>query len=175
MSEELRYPVGRFIWDGRATREDIAGCIRELEEAPARLRAAVNGLDDRQLDTPYRPGGWTVRQVVHHLADSHLAAYSRVRFALTEARPLIKTYDQNAWAALPDAARLDPGPSLALLEGLHARWVALLRLLPEHDFSRAFLHPESGEWTVDKAVACYAWHGRHHTAQISSLRARQGW
>lgn len=175
MDEELRYPVGRFSWDGHATGEDIAGWIRELEEAPAHLRAAVTDLDNRMLDTPYRPGGWTVRQVVHHLADSHLTACTRTRFALTEDRPLIQAYDENAWAALPDAARLDLRPSLELLDGLHARWVALLRLLPEDAFSRVFLHPKSGEWTVSKTVACYAWHGRHHTAQIVSLRTRQGW
>ncbi|HLI30711.1 MAG TPA: putative metal-dependent hydrolase, partial [Terriglobia bacterium] len=146
-----------------------------IEEVPARLRAAVKGLSDAQLDTPYREGGWTVRQVVHHLADSHMNSYVRFRLALTESEPTIKTYDQTRWAELRDARTAPVEPSLALLESLHKRWVLLLKSLEAADFSRTFRHPDRGTMTLDQNLALYAWHGRHHVAHITSLRERMGW
>ena len=175
VEEDLRYPIGRFLWNPEISADDVAGCIRDLEEAPARLREAVAGLGEAELDTPYRPGGWTVRQVVHHVADSHLNAFLRVKLALTEERPAIRTYDQNAWALLPDSTALDPEISLRLVDHLHARWVALLRLLPDSAFARVCIYPGAEERTLARVTATYAWHGRHHAAHITALRARQGW
>jgi uncharacterized damage-inducible protein DinB len=149
--------------------------LRQIAEAPARFREAVRNLDDAQLDTPYRPGGWTVRQVVHHVADSHMNAYIRFRLALTEDEPAIKPYDQAAWAELADARTLPVETSLSLLDGLHARWVALAASLPEAAFSRAFFHPERGRVPLGANLAMYAWHGRHHAAHITALRERMGW
>jgi hypothetical protein len=148
--------------------------VAAIAELPMRMRAAVAGLTDAQLETPYRPGGWTVRQVVHHVADSHLHAYIRLKFALTEEQPTIKPYDQDAWAALPDC-RLPIEASLALLDGVHARWAALYRSLAPEQFERVFHHPETGLVTVDGQLQLYAWHSRHHVAHITSLRAREGW
>jgi uncharacterized damage-inducible protein DinB len=142
---------------------------------PTRVREAVAGLHDAQLDTPYRPGGWTVRQVVHHIADSHMNAYVRLRFALTEDHPTIKPYSESAWAELADARTMPVDVSLTLLDGLHARWSALLRSLAPEQFARSLTHPESGEMTIDSLVALYAWHGRHHTAHITELRNSEGW
>ena len=139
------------------------------------LRQAVAGLNDEQIDTPYREGGWTVRQVVHHVADSHMNAYVRARLTLTEDRPLVQPYDEKVWAVLHDARTAPIEPSLALIEGLHARFVALLRSLSPSDFTRTFRHPETGEWSLERLVAFYAWHGKHHTAHIRSLRERMGW
>lgn len=142
---------------------------------PARLRAAVEGLDEGQLDTPYREGGWTLRQVVHHVPDSHLNAYIRVKLALTEPEPVIKPYDEAAWAALPDTDRVPVAVSLALLDALHQRWVALWRAMSEADFAREYVHPDTGRHTLDYLLALYAWHGPHHVAHITSARARNGW
>ena len=151
-------------------------CIERIAAAPGRLRAAVAGLDDAQLDTPYRPGGCTARQVVHHVPDSHLNAYTRFRLALTEETPTIKPYEEARWAELPDARSAPPELSLALLEALHARWVALLRTLGPIEGARAVRHPEHGRlMTVDELIAMYAWHGEHHTAHITALRGRMGW
>lgn len=173
---DLRYPIGKFTYDGDMTDARRAECIRRIGAAPGRLRAAVTGLDDAQLDTPYRPGGWTVRQVVHHVPDSHLNAYTRIRLALTEDTPTIKPYEEARWAELPDARTLPVEPSLALLEGLHARWVALLGGLGAADGARQFHHPEHGRLiTVDELIGMYAWHGEHHVAHVTSLRARNGW
>jgi hypothetical protein len=147
----------------------------EIEQAPARLRAVVAGLSDAQLDTPYRPVGWTVRQVVHHVPDSHLNSYVRFRLALTEKEPTIKPYDESRWAELTDARTAPIEISLALLESLHARWTLLLHSLKPEDFSREFRHPELGTVSLDKNLALYAWHGRHHVAHIASLRERMGW
>lgn len=172
---DLRYPIGPFSFDGSPTAEQRNGCIDQIEEAPARLRAAVEGLSLEQLETPYRPGGWTVRQVVHHVPDSHLNSYVRFRLALTEDRPTIRPYHEDRWAELEDARNAPIEVSLALLDSLHRRWVLLLRSLKPEDFSRTFAHPELGEVSLEKNVALYAWHGRHHVAQIASLAERMGW
>jgi hypothetical protein len=143
---------------------------------PARIREAVAGLSDEQLDTPYREGGWTVRQVIHHVPDSHLNAYIRLKLALTEDRPTIKPYDEARWAELIDSRDTPPEVSLALLESLHARWNTLLRSLREEDFQRSFLHPEQQEtFTLDGLIAMYSWHGRHHVAHVTALRERMRW
>jgi hypothetical protein len=172
---DLRYPIGPFRFEGLNEREREE-CLTRIAAAPARLRAAVAGLTAEQLDTPYRPGGWTVRQVVHHVPDSHLNAYVRIRLALTEDTPTIKPYEEARWAELPDARTLPVEASLALLEGLHVRWVALLRSLGAAEGARQFHHPEHGRRiTVDELIAMYAWHGEHHVAHVTSLRARNGW
>lgn len=173
---DLRYPIGPFAYTGEMTDARRAACVARIAAAPAHIRAAVAGLDDPQLDTPYRPGGWTVRQVVHHLADSHLNAYTRIRLALTEETPTIKPYDETRWAELPDARTLPVEVSLGLLDGLHARWVGLLGQLGAADGARGFHHPEHGRvMTVDELFAFYAWHGDHHAAHVTALRARSGW
>jgi uncharacterized damage-inducible protein DinB len=173
--ESLRYPIGRFDPHATVAPAERAGLIDSIATAPARLRAAVAGLNDSQLDTPYRDTGWTVRQVVHHVPDSHLNAYIRFRWALTEATPTIKPYNEKAWAELRDAATAPVEVSLDLLEALHARWVLLLRSLSESDFERTFQHPESGTMTIGTLLRLYEWHGRHHVAHITNLRSRQGW
>jgi uncharacterized damage-inducible protein DinB len=172
---DLRYPMGTFKYEGELVDEGRRRAIGDIEVAPARLRAALEGLLPQQLDTPYRAGGWTVRQVVHHLADSHMNAYARFRLALTEAEPTIKPYDETRWAELSDARTAPVEISLALLESLHRRWVMLLRSLAPGDFARRFRHPEHGLMTLEKNLALYAWHGRHHVAHITSLRERMGW
>jgi hypothetical protein len=173
MPDALRYPIGPFRWPEKPlTTEQREGLIAQLAELPVLVRQAVAQLTETQLDQSYRPGGWTARQVVHHLADSHLNGYLRFRLALTEETPSIRTYDQQRWAELPDARSAPVGPSIALLEGLHARWVALLRNLAAEDFQRAFLHPERGRITLDQALALYAWHGRHHVAHLTLVRTQ---
>lgn len=172
--DDLRYPVGRFDGRSAATAEARAAAIAELRALPGSLRAAVAGLSDAQLDTPYREGGWTVRQVVHHVADSHMNAFIRFKLALTEDWPTIKPYDEAAWARLPDSA-LPLEPSLALIGALHTRWVALVEPLAESDFARGYTHPENGRQSLATALAIYAWHSRHHTAHITALRTRMGW
>jgi hypothetical protein len=173
---DLRYPIGPFAVAGEITAERRNGWITEIAEAPAHLRAAVQGLTDEQLDTPYRPGGWTVRQVVHHVPDSHLNAYVRFKLALTEDSPTIKPYEEARWAELPDTAGTVAGVSLMLLEALHRRWVVLLRSMDEAQWSRAFFHPELGKLVrLDYVLAMYAWHGKHHVAHITTLRDRMGW
>jgi hypothetical protein len=149
--------------------------IDQIDEAPAKMRAAVKGLSTEQLNTPYRPGGWTVRQVVHHLPDSHMNAFMRFRWALTEEDPTIKPYDQERWAQLEDSQKAPAEISLTLLEALHQRWVMLLRSLKPRDFARTFRHPELGVVSLEKNLSLYAWHGRHHVAHITSLRERMGW
>jgi uncharacterized damage-inducible protein DinB len=170
-----RYPVGPFKRKETLTDSERVDLIRQIAEAPAQLRAAVQDLTDEQLDTPYRDGGWTVRQVVHHLPDSHLNAYIRFKLACTEQHPTIKPYKQELWAELIDARTGPVEPSLALLEALHTRWVIFLQSLQAADFARTFNHPESGVQTLDAVLQLYAWHGRHHVAQITSLRERRGW
>jgi hypothetical protein len=173
---DLRYPIGRFQFDGDASPQNREQWIEEIAAAPARLRAAVDGLTGAQLDTPYREGGWSVRQVVHHLPDSHLNAYTRIKLALTEDEPTIKPYEEARWAELPDGRRGEIEPSLYLLEYLHHRWLMLLRQLTAADFDRRFRHPEHGRiFKVSETLAMYAWHGRHHVAHITSLRKRMGW
>jgi hypothetical protein len=177
---DLQYPVGKFTWNRSgegllANEAERQQWIAALEETPAWLRAAVAGLTDEQLDTPYRPGGWTVRQVVHHYADSHVNAYARFRLALTENEPTIKPYDEKLWANLNDARTAPTELSLTLLDTLHRRWVLLLRSLKPEDFARAINHPELGRVTLEKYLAMYAWHGKHHVAHITGLRQRSGW
>lgn len=174
MEVDLRYPIGKFKSVQKLTDAERRQCIDAIAEAPARLRAAVAGLSDQQLDTPYRPGGWTVRQVTHHVPDSHMNAFIRLKLALTEDQPTIKPYNEARWALLADA-KAPIEPSLALLENLHKRWVTLWRSLTSPDWERKLNHPESGVMTLDCLVASYAWHGRHHVAHITSLRERQGW
>ena len=172
--EELRYPVGRFDPKVQVPHAERPALIDNIAAVPDRMRAAVRGLTEAQLDTPYRDGGWTVRQVVHHVPDSHLNAYIRFKLALTEDAPTIKTYDEAAWAELSDAR----GPidmSLALLEALHARWVLLLRAMSEADYERSFQHPEWGTPTLGTILRLYEWHGRHHVAHITHLCERMRW
>jgi uncharacterized damage-inducible protein DinB len=172
---DLRYPIGKFHFAGPPTEPERRKYIDEISEAPANLRAAVKGLSDQQLDTPYRPEGWTVRQVAHHVPDSHLNAYVRFKLALTEEEPTIKTYAEDRWARLPDTAATPVEVSLTLLDSLHNRWVRLLHSLQPEDWKRTFRHPELGLVSLEKNLALYAWHGRHHVAHIMSLRERNGW
>ena len=172
---DLRYPIGKFQSPASVTDAERAVLVDQIAALPAELRSAVTTLDDTQLDTPYREGGWTVRQVVHHVPDSHVNAYTRFKLALTEDVPTIKTYEEAQWAELPEARSAPIGVSLALLEALHQRWVLLLRVLAPAQFARAFRHPELGVMTLDQQIALYAWHGRHHLAHITSLRTRMGW
>lgn len=172
---DLRYPIGPFKFEGPLTDQQRRAFIDQIEEAPARLREAVAGLSEDQLDTPYRPGGWTVRQVVHHVPDSHLNSYVRFRLALTEEAPTIKTYHEDRWAELDDARSSPIELSLSLLEALHRRWIVLLRSMTSADFEKSFNHPELGVVSLDKNVGLYAWHGQHHIAHITSLRERMGW
>jgi hypothetical protein len=172
---DLRYPVGQFNKFADVTEAQRVGLIDEIAAAPAKLRAAVAGLSPAQLDTEYRPGGWTVRQVVHHLPDSHMNAFVRFKLALTEDVPVIKPYDEARWANLPDVKSTPVETSLALLDHLHVRWVTLLRSLTSADLARKYKHPERGVVSLDDALAEYSWHGRHHVAHITSLRERQGW
>jgi hypothetical protein len=173
--DDLRYPIGRFNPPSSSLPDVRAEHIRTLELLPERLRKAVDGLSDTQLDTGYREGGWTVRQVVHHVADSHANSYIRFKLALTEDWPTIKTYDEAAWADLADSRCLSVDVSLAMIEALHTRWVELLRSLSDADFEKGFTHPERGRQNLAEALALYDWHSRHHTAHITGLRARQGW
>ncbi len=172
---DLRYPIGKFQKKEALTAADRAECVRQIAEAPRNLRSAVAGLSEAQLETPFRPEGWTVRQVVHHVPDSHLNAYIRFKLALTEDAPAIKTYRENVWAELIDGRTAPVEHSLALLDALHFRWAMLLRSLGEADFQRTFLHPDSGLLKLDFLLQLYAWHGQHHTAHITNLRTRSGW
>ena len=172
---DLRYPNGRFEHDGPVSDADLARWIDAIETLPSELRAAVAGLDDTQLDTPYRPEGWTVRQVVHHVGDSHLNALVRFKLALTEATPTIKPYAEAHWAELADHA-LPVEPGLALVDAVHTRWVPILRSLDRNAFARTYVHPEHGRTlALDWTAGMYAWHGRHHVAHITALREREGW
>jgi len=175
MMTDLRYPIGKFHFDGSSTEEQKHKLMDEIAQAPAKLSAAVKGLSPQQLDTPYRPEGWTVRQVVHHVPDSHLNAYIRFKLALTEEDPTIKPYAEDRWAQLADTKATPVDVSLALLDSLHDRWVRLLRSLGPQDWKRTFRHPELGSVSLEKNLAIYAWHGRHHVAHITSLRERSGW
>jgi hypothetical protein len=174
MTVDLSYPVGRFDRTARWTMESRRAAIEDIAALPVKLRAAVAGLNDARLDTPYRPGGWTVRQLAHHVADSHMNGYIRLKLALTEDNPTIKPYEQDAWARLPDS-RLPIAPSLAILDAVHERWSVIWRSLRDADFAREFTHPEMGPLTLETHLHLYAWHSRHHTAHVASLRARQGW
>jgi len=172
---DLRYPVGKFRFPDSVSHEQRDKFVDEIAQAPALLGSAVEGLSDLQLDTPYRPGGWTVRQVVHHVPDSHLNSYTRFRLALTEEEPVIKPYHEDRWAELPDARTAPVEASLRLLECLHSRWVGLLRSLSEGQWKRTFRHPDLGLISLEQNAALYAWHGRHHVAHIVNLRQRMAW
>ena len=175
MSGDPRYPIGKFNSPSTVTESDRKLYIDEIESAPAHLRAAIAGLTAAQLSTPYREGGWTVRQLVHHVPDSHMNAYVRFKLALTEDEPTIKPYEEARWAELPDSENVPVETSLVLLDSLHQRWVPLLRSIPAANWSRKFRHPELGVKTLDQTLALYAWHGKHHVAHITSLRERNGW
>ena len=170
-----RYPVGKFERRDSLTPDERTKMIAEVAEAPARMRKAIGGLTESQLDTPYREGGWTVRQVVHHVPDSHVNAYTRFKLALTEEHPTIRPYDEAKWAELSDSRDTPVETSLTLLESLHDRWTRLLRAMTADDFRRTLNHPDSGVMSLDNVLALYAWHGRHHVAHITSLRERLGW
>jgi uncharacterized damage-inducible protein DinB len=172
---DLRYPIGKFNFPDAVSADDRARFITEIAEAPLKLREAVKGLDDAQLNTPYRPGGWTIRQLVHHVPDSHMNSYVRFRWTLTEEQPTVKPYLEDRWAELPDARTAPVEVSLRLLESLHSRWLGLLRSLTEEDWKRTFRHPDLGLISLDKNAALYAWHGRHHVAHVTALRQRMNW
>lgn len=177
---DLRYPIGKFHFEGAASdvhknAEQKTKFIAEIAQAPANLRSAVKDLLAQQLDTPYRDGGWTVRQVVHHVPDSHLNAYTRFKLALTEEEPTIKPYAEDRWAKLADTSTTPVEVSLAMLDALHDRWVRLLRSLEPEEWKRSFRHPELGLVSLEKNLALYAWHGRHHVAHITELRKRMAW
>ncbi len=168
----LSYPIGEFEWSGPNTDAQRAAFIADIAAVPQRVRLAVAGLNDARLDTPYRPGGWTVRQLVHHIADSHMNAYIRFKLALTETQPLVKPYDEKAWAEMPDS-NLPIEVSLKLIDALHERWTVILRHMSAEDFGRKLKHPELGIVDLDRYVALYSWHGKHHVAHITELRNRE--
>ena len=175
MTNDPRYPIGKFNRVTSLTAAERATCVEQVAAAPAQFRRAVAGLTAAQLDTPYREGGWTVRQVAHHVPDSHMNAYLRFKFGLTEDSPAIKTYEEKDWAKTPEVAATPVDISLALLDALHARWVTLLRAMTPQQFERTIKHPEMGPTSLDTMLALYAWHGRHHTAHVTSLRERMAW
>ncbi len=172
---DLRYPIGKFVGQSTVSAAERVAFIAQIEELPSRLRGAVSGLSEQQLETPYRPEGWRVRQVVHHLGDSHLNGLIRFKLALTENEPTVKTYEEDRWAELPDSTSAPIEWSLALLENLHRRWAVLLRGLGEEQWARVFRHPDHGRIGLDWTLGLYAWHGRHHLAHITSLCERMGW
>lgn len=171
---DLRYPIGSFAFPDTLAGQGRADAIADIANAPARLRTAMSSLRDDQLDAPHRPGGWTLRQIAHHLPDSHLNAYARFKLSLTEDKPTIRPYDQEKWAELPDS-KIPVEMSLRFLEGLHARWVALLESMSDSAWTREMQHPEIGALRLDQVLALYGWHSRHHVAQITAARERNGW
>ena len=173
--DDLRYPIGNLSVEGQITPTRRTEWIDQIDALPAQFRAALNGLCEARLETPYRPGGWTIRQLAHHVPDSHMNSYMRFRFALTEDEPTIKPYPEQLWAELFDARTAPVELSLTLLDALHARWTMLLRSLSESEWKRTFRHPELGLMSLERNLALYAWHGRHHTAHVTSLRERMGW
>ena len=170
-----RYPIGKFSFGGTLSHAQRNQYIDDIAKAPAALRSAIKGLSPQQMETPYRDGGWTVRQVVHHVPESHMNAYIRFKLALTEDEPTIKPYMEDRWAKLADVQSTPVEVSLALLDSLHDRWVRLLRLIKPEEWKRTFRHPEMGIVPLDKNVALYSWHGRHHVAHVTSLREKMGW
>jgi uncharacterized damage-inducible protein DinB len=173
--DEIRYPVGQFRIDPDVTPYKRKVWIEQMAEAPAKLRTALLGLSEEQLDTRYRKDGWTLRQVVHHLADAQLNGFTRFKLALTEDKPAIKTYEEDLWSETADGRKAPVNLSVDLLTALHARWVILLESLGESGFARTFRHPQRGELRIDDAIQLYAWHSLHHTAHVSQLRERKGW
>lgn len=175
VTEEMRYPIGKCDLHREFSEERKESWIGQIAATPAKLREAVSGLSEEQLNTPYRPGGWTIRQVVHHIPDSHMNSYIRFKLALTENQPTIKTYQEDKWAELADSQTTPIETSLNLLDSLHARWVNLLRSMDTRDFERSMTHPDLGPHSLFTALGIYAWHGRHHVAHITALSARNGW
>jgi len=172
---DLRYPIGPFVRPQALSEVERRTAIGHIAATPAAMRAAVHGLSEAQLDTPYRPGGWTVRQVMHHVPDSHLNAYIRFKLALTEDTPTIKPYDENMWALTAEVQTTPVETSLLLLDALHDRWVRLLNIMTPEQFDRKLNHPDNGVMNLHQVLALYEWHGRHHAAHITSLRERSGW
>jgi hypothetical protein len=172
--KDLRFPIGRDVAPTHTTPAERTERIAAIAALPAAMRAAVAGLSDTQLDTPYRPGGWSVRQVVHHVADSHANGYIRHKLAITEQNPTVKPYAEDRWAELPDS-KLPVEGSLRMLDAIHERWAVVLRALKESDFSKTYQHPEAGLLSLDVSLASYVWHGKHHAAHITELRKREGW
>jgi uncharacterized damage-inducible protein DinB len=170
-----RFPIGKFHYEGQVSEEQKQAYLDDIAQTPSNLRAAVKGLSDSQFDTPYRPGGWTIRQVVHHVPDSHMNSYVRFKLALTEDEPTIKPYAEDRWAELADNKSTPVEVSLIMLDSLHDRWVRLLRSLTPEDWKRTFRHPDLGPMTLEKTLALYAWHGKHHVAHITELRKRMSW
>lgn len=176
VTDDLRYPIGRFIMPTRPLNEaERAIAIDTIAEAPTYFRAVVSGLTDLQLDTQYRPDGWTIRQIVHHMPDSHMHAYIRFKLALTEKHPTVMPYNEAVWAKLQDSFSTPIMTSITTLDGIHDRWVLLISAMRPSEFSRTLHHPETGDMTLDQMIALYAWHGQHHYAHISQLRKRKGW
>jgi uncharacterized damage-inducible protein DinB len=174
IEKDLRFPIGPDVEPTHTTPAERAERIAAIGALPAELRAAVEKLSDKQIDTPYRPGGWTVRQLVHHIADSHANGYVRLKLAMTEQNPTIKPYAEDRWAELADS-KLPIELSLQMVDSIHARWAAVLRSLKESDFACTYQHPERGSLTLEVALASYVWHGKHHVAHITELRKREGW
>ena len=170
-----RYPIGKFSYSGPPTAEERKKYLDDIEQTPARFHEALSSLSDQQLNTAYRDGGWTLRQLAHHLPDSHMNAYIRFKLALTEDEPTIKPYMENLWAELPEAKIAPIKVSLALLDSLHERWMLMLWQFGEADWKRTFRHPELGAMSLEKTVTLYSWHGRHHVAHVTSLREKMGW
>lgn len=175
MATDPRFPIGKFAYEGPPAEEQRKQLIAEIEKVPSAMRAATKGLSPQQIETPYRDGGWTVRQVVHHVPESHMNAYIRFKLALTEDEPTIKPYKEDLWSRLPDVESTPLETSLSMLDSLHSRWVLLLRSLEPEDWKRTFRHPEQGVVPLEKNLALYSWHGRHHVAHITELRKKMGW
>ena len=175
MNDDLRYPTGKWIRQPSLDAKACAEMIQAIDATPAALAAAVKGLTDAQLDTPYRPGGWTPRQIVHHIADSHMNAYIRFKLGITEENPTIKPYDEKTWAETIDGRTAPVDVSLPVVDGVHQRWVQLMRSFDAGTFARTIMHPERGPMALSDLLQLYSWHGRHHTAHITGLRQRMGW
>ncbi|MCW9065088.1 MAG: putative metal-dependent hydrolase [Ignavibacteriaceae bacterium] len=173
--ENLKYPIGRYQLEDKINKTSIENWIKEIELLPQKLSEAVKGLKKDQLQTPYRPDGWTIQQVIHHIADSHMNAYNRFKLALTENKPIVKPYDEKLWAELPDSKLVDVNVSLDLIKSLHKRWTTLLRHLSEEELNKEFLHPESGMKNLKETICNYAWHGNHHLAHITFLKQKMNW
>lgn len=174
MTNDLRFPIGKFDSGREVTPELRRQFIQAIKDLPENIKNAVADLNDEQLDTPYRPEGWTVRQTVHHVADSHLNSYIRFKLALTEETPTIRPYYEDRWAELKDS-EMPIDVSMKIIEGVHARWANLLDSMSDADFQRKLIHPETGDWTLEKMLGLYEWHGKHHTAHITNLRERNDW
>ncbi len=174
MSEDLKFPIGKYDKNTKISLEQREQFFTEIAQLPNALRGAVENLSDEQLDTPYRPGGWTVRQVIHHVGDSHMNSFIRFKLALSEVNPTIRPYAEDLWAETPEY-KMPVGVSLNLIDSIHQRWRTLLDSMSNADFARTLNHPETGKWTLDNQLGLYAWHGRHHTAHVTNLKKRNGW